>query len=129
MKKGTNQAQHGRCPKCGGRMSVDGICYDCGFDECANGLMQQPDEKPAQRQVPNMNLARCADCGQLVSIHAARCPHCGCEFESDEPEEEERPKRSNGGVFWAVVFGILVAVYILSKTMHVEITGTIVPMK
>jgi hypothetical protein len=25
----------------------------------------------------NPNLQPCPDCGQMISIHAASCPHCG----------------------------------------------------
>jgi len=46
-------------------------------------------------------------------------------------KKEDGPRKgvSGFGVFVAVVFGILVAFWIASKIFHIEIFGTITPMK
>jgi hypothetical protein len=33
---------------------------------------------PALPAAPRLNLRPCPDCGELASLHAIRCPHCGC---------------------------------------------------
>ena len=88
-----------------------------------------------QTPVQSPNLANCPDCGHVVSMFATSCPGCGrplVPLKQIPKEEDERPtsKSSNGfGVFLAIVFGIVVAVWIISKIFHVEITGTLTPMK
>lgn len=66
----------------------------------------------------------CPDCWKQVSKVATTCPHCGRPL-----KREEEKKTSTLGIAAAVVIGILVAVWILSKVMHIEITGTIMPIK
>lgn len=82
---------------------------------------------------------KCPYCGFMVGkYHDGYCPICKYTFndEDDLPERKEEPKEqhekkgsSAGGVFVAVVLGIVVGVWLISKLFHIEITGTIVPMK
>ena len=43
--------------------------------------------------------------------------------------EPQKQGASSGGIFVAVVLGIIVAVWLISQIFHVEITGTITPLK
>ena len=74
-------------------------------------------------------LYPCPECENMVSIYADRCPKCGCPLKAEKRPEPKRQGTSGGGVFLAVVFGIIVAVLILSQILKVEIVGTITPLK
>lgn len=126
------------CPKCGSLFFRDGKCFTCGYT--AEQSLQENEQQPQETNL--CNLAPCPDCGHNVSLYATSCPNCGRPLKPlkelqtkpvvDEEEEKEMPQgKPNGsgcGTFVAVVLGILVAVWILSKILHVEITGTITPI-
>ncbi len=77
------------------------------------------------RYVPK--VMACPDCGWMVSVNADRCPHCGRVLES--PRERAQSAWSRAiMIFLAVVLGIVVAVWIISKVFHLEITGMITPI-
>lgn len=128
------------CPKCGSLSLRNGKCFMCGY---STESTSQEDELATQTpQNTPTNLAPCPDCGHMVSLYATSCPNCGRPLKPlkelqtkpvvDEEEEKEMPQgKHNGsgcGTFVAVVLGILVAVWVLSKILHVEITGTITPI-
>lgn len=85
---------------------------------------------------------KCPYCGFMVGkYHDGYCPICKYKFNDEDdiperkdvpeqkPEQKEKQGSSAGGVFVAVVLGIVVGVWLISKLFHIEITGTIVPMK
>lgn len=95
----------------------------------------------------------CPDCGKIVSKLAKTCPHCGRPLNAGDVKEnpENKPifrrteedneairnaressggkQTSTAGVVAAVVIALLIVVWILTQTLHVEVTGTIVPIK
>lgn len=95
------------------------------------------EEKAAftEQQFSAPSLYSCPDCGNMVSIYATSCPQCGRPLVPQGPipdTDREAPQRSGAsviGIIFAVVVGILVAIWVASKIFHVEVTGTIVPIK
>ena len=134
------------CPQCGSLMFQNRRCYKCGFafennDSNAQMIEPQNNQPVSQNNQPVYppNLVPCPDCNHLVSLYATSCTNCGRPLKpmkelSDTDENEPiqtQPENSGGGcgTFVAVVLGILVAVWILSKILRIEITGTIIPIK
>lgn len=107
--------------------------------------------EPNEPNEPKTGL--CPDCGKIVSKLAKTCPHCGRPLNAGDVMEnpENKPilqrtmkdnemirnaRDSNGGkqtsaagIVVAVVIALLIVVWILTQTLHVEVTGTIVPIK
>ena len=125
---GSNLSGDGKtCPNCGKPLDRDDWCRNCGYDLREVEQERNETSKPVQSAPVKSNLVKCPDCGRMVSRNATSCPGCGCPFETEQAEPER--KSGSGGVFVAVVLGIIVAVWLLTKILHVEITGTIVPIK
>ena len=126
------------CPQCGSLMFRNGRCYNCGF-VAGNDIITQMTPTQNTQSVYPPNLAPCPDCKHLVSLYATSCPNCGrplkplkemTDIDDNEPIQRQPEKSGSGcGTFVAVVFGILVAVWILTKILRIEITGTIIPIK
>ena len=115
------------CPNCGKPMNGAVWCKNCGYDPREVEREQKETNRPKSNVTEKSNLVKCPDCGRMVSRSASSCPGCGCPFETEQSEPAK--KNGSGGVFFAVVFGIIVAVWLLTKILHVEVTGTIVPVK
>lgn len=119
-----------------------------------NAMKQIGASLSGEGQTPNEpKTGLCPDCGKIVSKLAKTCPHCGRPLDAGDVIEnpENKPvfmrtaedheairnargtnggkQTSTAGIVVAVVIGLLIAVWILTQTMHVEVTGTIVPMK
>ena len=134
-----DQGDYMFCPQCGRQTLKGDYCSNCGFKLNDSYGSQMP-QVPSNQPVIPPNLAPCPDCGNLVSMYATSCPRCGRPLNPlktlDEPDNSgnannQQPARSGGGcgTFLAVLFGILAAVWILSKILKIEITGTIIPIK
>ena len=115
------------CPNCGKQLDRDDWCRNCGYDLREVEQERNETSKPAQSAPVKSNLVKCPDCGRMVSRNATSCPGCGCPFETEQDEPER--KSGSGGVFVAVVLGIIVAVWLLTKILHIEVIGTITPIK
>lgn len=130
------------CPHCGAFSLQNGKCFSCGYS--AENSQQEIEQQVSQGQTSaSTNLAPCPDCGHMVSMYATSCPNCGrplkpikelqtkpVEEKTEEDPEPQKTEKGNGcGTFFAVVLGILVAVWILTKILRIEVTGTIMPIK
>ena len=119
-----------------------------------NAMKQIGSNLSGNGQTPNEpKTGLCPDCGKIVSKLARTCPHCGRPLDPGDVKEnpENKPilqrtmedneairnaRESNGGkqtstagIVVAVVIALLIVVWILTQTMHVEVTGTITPIK
>lgn len=117
------------CTNCGSELDVRGHCRECGYSTEENE--EGADEAEEKRVAEQPKLIPCPDCGNEVSLYATSCPKCGRPLNPVKMEEAEPRRKGTNGVvvFIAVVLGILVAIWIASKIFHVELTGTITPMK
>lgn len=100
----------------------------------------EEDERERERLIKQAELMEqpslfpCPDCGHMVSVYATNCPNCGRPLNPivETPQVDQGAHRQGASgivIFAAIVLGILVAVWIVSKAFHVEVTGTIVPLK
>ena len=128
------------CPECGKETVINGKCINCGYVLWEYDPTKMKESIPKEKSVKEKpERLKCPHCGKESLINGF-CRECGYEIlgektketltKKDTPAESSEKHGISGlGVFLAVVFGIVVAVWIISKIFRVEITGTIIPLK
>lgn len=88
-----------------------------GSGDGATQLVQSPPKR-------STNLEACPDCGELVSVRATACPHCGCPIKSPPPLPQVPPRfrllrtlsiiYMLGGVLSVIAIGLGLCIFLYS---------------